>query len=246
MFRSGQARILPQLKTEKYCVAYLDVLGAKKFMADNSDKFLNDLNSIYFDAKNEVELIGRITSEAIEAKIFSDNILLALKIEENLEKSKDKITMLLCLSANIYNNALWHGYLMRGAITFGDFYQNNLFAYGKALMDAVDMEENIAIYPRIVAHESLYEILQQYFAPCADGCFALKTFLFYGMPDIYKFNLLELCKQHCEDAKVMQKIMWVINYFNVYYSNKAGIKLQITNSEITKAVSSIGSSCDEN
>lgn len=237
MFRSGQARILPQLKTEKYCVAYLDVLGAKKFMANNSDKFLNDLNSIYFDAKNEVESIGRIISEAIEAKIFSDNILLALKIEENLEKSKDKITRLLCLSANIYNNALWHGYLMRGAITFGDFYQNNLFAYGKALMDAVDMEENIAIYPRIVAHESLYEILQHYFAPCADGCFALKTFLFSDMADVYKFNLLELCKRHHKDIKIMQKVMWVISHFNAYYESLGGIKQQITRQEVAKAIS---------
>ena len=50
MFRSGHARQLPQYATERYCVAYLDVLGAKKFMAENSDKFLNDLNSIYFDA----------------------------------------------------------------------------------------------------------------------------------------------------------------------------------------------------
>ena len=237
MFRSGQARILPQLKTSKYCVAYLDVLGAKKFMADSSEKFLNDLNSIYFDAKNEVESTGRITSEAIEAKIFSDNILLAIKIEDDLEKSKDKIERMLCLSANIYNNALWHGYLMRGAVTFGDFCQNSLFVYGKALIDAVDMEENIAIYPRIVVHESLYEILQHYFAPCADGCFALKTFLFSAMADVYKFNLLELCKRHHKDIKAMQKVMWVISHFNAYYESFGGVKRQITKSEIVEAVS---------
>ena len=179
MFRSGQARILPPLGTEKYCVVYLDVLGAKKFMTDDSHKFLNDLNSIYIDAKNEIESTGGMTSEAIEGKIFSDNVLLTLKIEDNLEKSKDKIARLLCLSANIYNNALWHGYLMRGAVTVGDFYQNNLFVYGKALIDAVDMEENIAIYPRIVVHESLCEILRHYFAPCADGFFCIENFFIF-------------------------------------------------------------------
>ena len=231
--------MLPQLKTEKYCVAYLDVLGAKKFMADDSHKFLNDLNSIYYDAKNEIESTGGITSEVIEAKIFSDNILLSIKIEGDLEKSKDKIERLLCLSANIYNNALWHGYLMRGAITFGDFCQNDLFVYGKALIEAVDMEENIAIYPRIVVHESLYEILRHYCALCADGCFALKTFLFSNVADVHKFNLLELCKRHHKDIKVMQKVMWVISHFNAYYESFGGIKRQINEQEITNAISSM-------
>ena len=235
MFRSGHARQLPQYATERHCVAYLDVLGAKKFMAENSDKFLNDLNSIYFDAVNDVIATGIVTGETVEVKIFSDNILLAIKTGDDPEEAKEKITKVLNVTANIYNNALWHGYLMRGAITVGDFFQNNVFVYGKALVDAVYMEENIAVYPRIMAHESLVKTHRQYFMDCIDGCFALNTFVFHGLPDVYKFRLLELCKQHHNDIKVMQKIMWVIGCFNTYYTNKPGIKWQITKSEITKA-----------
>lgn len=237
MFRSGQARQLPQYATERYCVAYLDVLGAKKFMAENSNEFLNDLNSIYFDAVNEITATGIVTGETVEVKIFSDNILLAIKTGDDPEEAKEKITKILNVVGNIYNNALWHGYLMRGAITIGDFFQNDVFVYGKALVDAVYMEENIAVYPRIIVNELLYQTHWQYFLPCNDGCFALNTFVFYGRPDVYKFRLLELCKQHHNDAKVMQKIMWVISCFNECHANKPWVKLQITQSEITEAIS---------
>ena len=245
MFRSGQSRKLPQLVTETYCIAYLDVLGSKKFMADDSNKFLNDLNSIYFDACTDIVATGMVTGETIDAKIFSDNILLAIKIGNDFENAKDKVTKILNLAGNIYNNALWHGYLLRGAITVGDFCQNDLFVYGKALVDAVYVEENIAIYPRIIVDKSLYKTHWQYFTQCNDGCFALNTFCFYGKPDVYKHQLLELCKKHHKDEKAMQKIVWLIGCFNECHANKLGIKLQITNSEITEAVSSTGSICDE-
>ena len=236
MFRSGHARQLPQYATERYCVAYLDVLGAKKFMAENSDKFLNDLNSIYFDAVNDVTATGIVTGETVEVKIFSDNILLAIKTGDNPEEAKGKTTKILNVAANIYNNALGHGYLMRGAITIGDFFQNDVFVYGKALVDAVYMEEKIAIYPRIVVNGLLYKTHWQYFLPCNDGCFTLNTFAFRGLPDVYKLRLLELCKRHHNDIKVMQKIMWVISCFNECHANKPGIKRKITQSEIAEAV----------
>ena len=154
MFRSGQARILPQLKTSKYCVAYLDVLGAKKFMADSSDKFLNDLNSIYFDAKNEVESTGRITSEAIEAKIFSDNILICYK-KTTSSISAFFLVSFLRLIATI-QRIFFEGYhlIVRGGITKGPLYLTNDFVGGKALIDAVELEST-TIYPRIVVADCI-------------------------------------------------------------------------------------------
>ena len=106
--------------------------------------------------------------------------------------------------------------------------KNDVFVYGKALVDAVYMEEKIAIYPRIVVNELLYKTHWQYFLPCNDGCLALNTFVFYGRPDAYKLRLLELCKRHRNDIKVMQKIMWVISCFNECHANKPGVKRKIT------------------
>ncbi|UKI41495.1 MAG: hypothetical protein L6V95_16040 [Candidatus Melainabacteria bacterium] len=40
---------------------------------------------------------------------------------------------------------------------------NDVFVYGKALIDAVEIEEELAIYPRVVAQKSIQETLPQYF-----------------------------------------------------------------------------------
>lgn len=233
MVRTGQARNLPKIHTSNYCVAYLDVLGAKKFMKkSDNDKFLNDLNSIYYDAIDNVSFVSEVTNKDIYIKIFSDNILLAIEIYEKDELRKHKIEKIINLTGNIYNNALCHGYLLRGAITEGSFYKNSyndVFVYGKALIDAVEIEEELAIYPRVVAQKSIQETLPQYFKECADGCLILNNFIFESLlsPDVYKHNLITMYKK-CSDKKVKQKIMWIISFFNSYYVH------YITNVQITK------------
>lgn len=235
MVRTGQARNLPKIHTSNYCVAYLDVLGAENYMKGNlADKFLNDLNSIYFDAINDISFTNYVTQKDIQVKIFSDNILLGIQINENDGLRKDKIEKILNIAGNIFNNALYHGYLLRGAITEGPFYKddNNIFVYGKALIDAVEIEEELAIYPRVVAQKSLQETLPQYFEECADGCLILNNFIFESLllPDVYKHNLITMYKK-CSDKKVKQKIMWIITHFNCYYKNSA-TRIQITKKDL--------------
>lgn len=238
MVRTGQARNLPKIHTSNYCVAYLDVLGAENYMkGDLADKFLNDLNSIYFDAINDISFTNYVTQKDILVKIFSDNILLGIQINENDDLRKDKIEKILNIAGNIFNNALYHGYLLRGAITEGPFYKddNNIFVYGKALIDAVEIEEELVIYPRVVAQKSIQETLPQYFEECADGNFILQNFIFHpGFPEIYKQNLLEIYKKSYKNEKVKQKIMWIISLFNSYYVHSI-TNVQITKEDLIKA-----------
>ena len=239
MVRTGQARNLPKIHTSNYCVAYLDVLGAENYMkGDLADKFLNDLNSIYYDAIDNVSFVSEVANKDIYIKIFSDNILLAIEIYENDELRKPKIEKIINLTGNIYNNALCHGYLLRGAITEGSFYKNSyndVFVYGKALIDAVEIEEELAIYPRVVAQKSIQETLPQYFEECADGNFILQNFIFHpGFPEIYKQNLLEIYKKSYKNEKVKQKIMWIISFFNSYYVHSI-TNVQITKEDLIKA-----------
>lgn len=238
MVRTGQARNLPKIHTSNYCVAYLDVLGAENYMkGDLADKFLNDLNSIYFDAINDISFTNYVTQKDILVKIFSDNILLGIQINENDDLRKDKIEKILNIAGNIFNNALYHGYLLRGAITEGPFYKddNNIFVYGKALIDAVEIEEELVIYPRVVAQKSIQETLPQCFEECADGNFILQNFIFHlGFPEIYKQNLLEIYKKSYKNEKVKQKIMWIISLFNSYYVHSI-TNVQITKEDLIKA-----------
>lgn len=224
MIRTGAARRLPKLHTSKYCIAYLDFLGAEKSMQKNDEKFLNDLNSVYYNALHDVEFTNVVTQKDISVKIFSDNILLAVKIEINDPNRCAKIEKIIDLTATIYNDALRHGYLIRGGISEGEFYKDdsNIFVYGKALIEAINLEEKIAIYPRVVVQNSIKESNPQYFHQDKDGVWYLNSFIFNRVFDnvSYKHNLLSMLQKNIKDEKIRQKIMWAISYFNLYNSRQ--------------------------
>lgn len=229
---------IEKIQTSTYCVAYLDFLGAKNLMKKNDDKFLNDLNAIYFEAINEIDLTNEINQKDIYTKIFSDNILLAIEIEKNDKNENAKIEKIAQLTGYLYDRALSYGYLLRGAITKGKFYKDNndIFVYGKALIDAVEIEENLAIYPRIVIDKSIQNYVQNCLKKCSDGCFALQNFLFYGAEHIFKDKLIEMYGKFYKDEKIKQKIMWVINNFNEFYGIRENSRpIQITEEDLTNA-----------
>ena len=205
-------------KTSKYCVAYLDVLGSKDIIYnDENNEHLNKLNMIFEDAISEVKNMNQFFNKDFFVKIFSDNILLAIKTEN--EDRKENIESLLVLINNIVEEVLDYGYLMRGAIVEGDFFCDNVFVYGKALIEVVELEEKYAIYPRVIVQKSIREILPQYFYKGADGWDILNVYMIddNGLSGVnFKVSLLNLLKKNKNNKKALQKIMWAITYFNEY------------------------------
>ena len=205
-------------KTSKYCVAYLDVLGSKDIIYnDENNEHLNKLNMIFEDAISEVKNMNQFFNKDFFVKIFSDNILLAIKTEN--EDRKENIESLLVLINNIVEEVLDYGYLMRGAIVEGDFFCDNVFVYGKALIEVVELEEKYAIYPRVIVQKCIREILPQYFYKGADGWDILNVYMIddNGLSGVnFKVSLLNLLKKNKNNKKALQKIMWAITYFNEY------------------------------
>ncbi len=246
MTRRGLARELVKLKSHNHFIAYIDILGARKLMVQSNDKFLNDLNSIYFDTLNEVILTNVVSNKDIYLKIFSDNILIAIKTTKDDKNRQAKLEKIINLTGNFYNNILRHGYLARGAITEGLFYndENNIFVYGKALTDAVTMEEENAIYPRIIVKKEIRDLLPQYFFESNDYFYTLNAFLFLELFDmiIYKQNFINYLQKFKNDNKIKQKVMWLINYFNKFNEIKrmqgSISSVFITKEEITNVFSS--------
>lgn len=233
-------------KTSKYCVAYLDVLGGKDIIRnDNNNEHLNTLNMIFRDAISDVENTNLFSNDKFFVKIFSDNIILAVKIDEEdkIENKIEKIGDLVVLINNIVEEILNYGYLIRGAIVEGDFFCDNIFVYGKALIDVVELEEKYAIYPRIIAQESIQQLLPHCFYKDIDGWNVLNTLLIndHGfLMSSFKESLKNLLKKNKDNKKALQKIMWAINYFNDYNSwkklNKMSDYCFISNEEISDAL----------
>ena len=223
VIRTGLARKpWTNYETSNHIIAYLDILGAKDIICnDNNFDFLNHLNMFMEDAIEESGGGVFPREEKIYIKIFSDNILLAIELKENDEQRENKIAILFNTVANIYNEILRYGYLMRGAIVEGEFFHNDIIVYGKGLVEAVHLEEKEADVPRILVRVKVSESNSyHYLMQDADGEFFLNIFhLCNAFDDVaFKINLLELLKKHKNNEKIKAKIMWMIDYFNSWFT----------------------------
>ena len=223
VIRTGLARKpWTNYKTSNHIIAYLDILGVKDMICnDNNFDFLNHLNMFMEDAIEESGGGVFPREEKIYIKIFSDNILLAIELKENDEQRENKIAILFNTVANIYNEILRYGYLMRGAIVEGEFFHNDIIVYGKGLVEAVQLEENIAKYPRIIVKTKVNEANSWYYLmKDSDEEVFLNIFRLCEGVDgaTFKINLLGLLKKYKNNKKIKEKIMWMINYFNSWFT----------------------------
>lgn len=230
-----------KLIPSNYFVAYLDILGASKYMQDNSEQFLNDLNAIYENTMNDVIFTNVLSKKDIAIKIFSDNILIAVKTTKQDTDRQSKLVKIINLVGNLYCNALRLGYLVRGSITEGKFYRNKTFVYGKALVEAVKLEEKIAIYPRVIIQDNLVSLIPQYIAQDNDRKYYLNCFIFTKTFDntSFKLRILNQLTKCSNNEEITQKIMWLVTYFNNFqqspYSNNVE-QLEISQQELNEAL----------
>ena len=233
-----------KLTTSKYFLAYLDILGTKDIVArDKDDRYLNNLNKIYEKAISTKSIINDWNNFHINAKIFSDNILLFIKADE--QNDRDKLKALIGLASMIQCAALMQGYLLRGSVTYGNFFENERFVHGQALVRAVNLEEKNAIYPRIIIDDNCLDCFQlittrdENCSSCKnkertnDVCikYCNRKIIKQDVDDVYfansyyhnigiaifekfKKQLLVYLSKNKGNLTVKQKVMWSINYHN--------------------------------
>lgn len=147
----------------EYYVAYFDVLGYKeafKKSKDISAKLIESIESSIGLMKKIVSIVNGVYDGTtpkdfeIEYKIFSDNILICYK-ETKGALSALFLVFFLRLVATI-QRIFFEGFhlIVRGGITKGPLYLTSDFVGGKALIDAVELE-NTAVYPRIVVEDCI-------------------------------------------------------------------------------------------
>ena len=151
------------MEFSEYYVAYFDVLGYKdafKKSADISVKLIKSIESSIDLIKNILLIFNTLSSELaekmpkIESKIFSDNILICYK--EKKEPLSELVLVIFLRLITIIQRELFlnNSLIVRGGITKGPLYLTNDFVGGKALIDAVELE-NTAVYPRIVVDDCI-------------------------------------------------------------------------------------------
>jgi hypothetical protein len=150
-------------------IAYIDALGTKALMENLTNEQL----------QSHLDLVDRVVAEALgDQKVsytiltFSDNIALALPHDKNELNIKH-----IMKSAGLYQYAMTvDGIFVRGGLSTGILHANQQSILGPALINAVVLEEQIAVYPRILlddgATENVMRVLDyrdEYVCVDADG-----------------------------------------------------------------------------
>ena len=235
---------LPQIgekiETKEYILAYIDVLGTKeKINSKSNNEYLNTIKNIYEFTKllceNDIMPKSEIFPK-MHYKIFSDNIIIAVEAPKEKGYYYPIVGNLVGFVSIYQARALYHGILTRGAITVGELYLDDLFIYGKALVEAVELEENISFYPRVILSDTIKKFYNIKDGELLSTDTDNQVFINYytmltdtignritdkEVSVIKNFLITEYAK-NSENKKVQQKIDWLIQYHNSYVSKLIG------------------------
>lgn len=223
----------PQLHTSMYAIGYVDILGASKMMkSENSDKLLLNFKKLIDSAFRlcESQSIEQHIKEKMQIKVFSDNIMVAIKCDDT--SLYDSVKMIIFfLSFLQFNAFLLYSLTLRGCVLVGKLYIDKNFVYGSGIVDAYKGENELALYPRIIIEKKLAKnILDKKQAPNkilsrdTDGFYYINYLTVSKEKDIEVLfetlsnMFIDNKNNNKDDIKIWQKLKWTENYFTSYFS----------------------------
>ncbi|MGA8430057.1 MAG: hypothetical protein WB729_09565 [Candidatus Sulfotelmatobacter sp.] len=139
-------------------VSYFDILGFKNVVASSPpDRIVESLEELLSLSSHDPQFI-RVTSRGLSA--FSDHIVRTVSLDGlSAIQSVDAIEFELTELQHIQANLAVNGVFVRGAITRGPLYIDEDLVFGPALIRAYELEQTIAVHPRVVIDPALLESL---------------------------------------------------------------------------------------
>ena len=210
-----------------YYVAFLDILGFSNIVKNQGAEYIHKIFSNVRKAKKYVKKDrGGRKNEETKFYFFSDTIVCAIPAsEENALESIASNCMLIQHALWSFGSPIW----LRGAIARGQLYCGDGEIFGPALVEAYKMEENLAIYPRIVMtvetynngiEESLNEETIDFVIDTDDGLKMVETFgafkFLKGTDTVKEMVMNELRKQ--TDKHIRDKYLWVKKHYNEHFA----------------------------
>ena len=157
---------IPNIPQEQnYVIAYIDILGIRDKIAHQDDKqVFKDIYYPFLLADRVMPQVELFEAQDIKVKIFSDNILFAYPVKDSFDKEDVYLSYrkLVDYLGFFLHSIANKGILFRGAIAFDKLMINDLLVWGEGLLKVVYLEENVAIYPRIILSEELLKIFDEF------------------------------------------------------------------------------------
>lgn len=140
-------------------IAYLDILGFKEQLKKISTE--PSLEDNLIAALKTFKAKGDLTSDRRAVSCFSDLIVISYPIDTIVGMARDKLSENFnslikdCLILTI--KLLEVGLIVRGGITVGKLYHKDQIILGEGLVEANNIEEKLAFYPRIIVKDTAIE-----------------------------------------------------------------------------------------
>lgn len=216
----------------KSIFAFLDLLGVKENIKKDTGEFLNKLGAIYDSTLRVYKSVcKREFKDSIRTKIFSDNIVFECEIRNG--DGFEEFKQIAFISAILQEELLENNLLLRGAITIGESYLDDVLVFGKTLSEAYILESTTALYPRVIISKELTKIVCQnklFLPPISYMCVLDRDGEYYidylssaGRNKNQREKLLRSALAYnekelrCSDysAKVKQKLLWHNDYLKM-------------------------------
>lgn len=234
---------------EESLICFIDLLGSTTAIEKDDVNFFNSVNEMF-------KLLTRICENSdsnikysnIKIKAFSDNIIFvhSLSAEYTCEELYDALMTITMFASLFQSIALSKKILLRGGISIGSICFNEIFVWGKALVNAYRLENCIAIFPRIVIDKKiiksvcLHDLQSKFRLPIEKDFdeeyfvdFLVTTNDIFVCKDIQEYNLIieELEIEFKNQNKILQKISWT-KAFIARFREKRGLTDEVLQKQI--------------
>lgn len=149
-------------------VCFVDILGFSSLIMnksndiESSNLLLKNLNALL---KQEYAKISIHKYQNAHFKSFTDNIVIAYPISDDGEGESGNIF----INIGEYQlNMVLENYFLRGGLAIGNYFGDDMFSYGPALIDAHLLESQHAEFPRIILSTDLTPLINQHLGYYAD------------------------------------------------------------------------------
>ena len=229
---------------KSFC-AFADILGFKELIiqSDREGTANQVLQNLHAIVSGEISRMQAIKDFALGGlKSFTDNIILGFPLPDNDDGESQFGLLIQSLTKLQYKMAI-QGFFMRGGVAVGPLYMDDNIVFGKALLDAYDIEQTVAVYPRIVFSPASITIISKHLSYYAEGEAPHNNDLVRSEQSIFA-NYLVACKNE-DDNKfdvqglinhrdhiinkigstrtgVLEKFKWLAAYHNWFVRNSIG------------------------
>lgn len=158
-------------------VCYADILGFRAltehaYETGKGTEFLQKVKNALaeaYETLRKAQTFDGLADPVFGVKAFTDNIVVAYPVSSpDYRLGEPELYTLLSLFAHVQARLVVDKFLLRGGIAFGDHYQDDNIVFGKAFLDAVDLDESEHA-PRLVVASSVESLVSKHLSLSSDN-----------------------------------------------------------------------------